>query len=365
VALGACAGLMMLSRTDTFVAVGVVLVALLVRDGRAGWSKPILSGAVATAFVLPWLLWSWLATGSFVPDSAVAGGHVVQEIYFSTHEDSFWPNLRHGLDFARFTLLEDLPRQNLVPTPSSSTPYWLAAAAVLALVALVPSSRRWETLRALGLIAVPLSGLLLMLAIGATVRWYAAGWYFAPYALFAALTLGVTAHWLEGLIDDVRSQITNSARSSSADAASTLLYAGLYSVLAIALAWHFSPSRFDGIWYSHAWQADQLEASSWVEEHTPPDTRIAAYNAGIFAYFTGRSVTNIDGVMNRDGYEALRDCRTREYLRAIGVDYVMDSRPMFMLTDCALSLDRDLVVETEIGTIQPIVIAELRRPDGP
>ena len=259
--------------------------------------------------------------------------------------------------------MDGVPGQLLVPLPHSTTPFWIGAVVAALIVIAVPASRRAESLRAAGLAMLPLTGPVAMIALSSGVRWYVAFWYYAPFGLAVAIAIGLAAHYLEGLLDDARSWLGRRAHQTGEarrEIPSVALYVGLYLVLALALLRQFRPSNFDGLWYEHPWQTDALEAAAWINANTPPDARIAAYNAGIPAYFSDRPVTNIDGVMNRDAFEALRDCRTRDYLRETGIDYVVDSRQMFEITDCALSLDQDLEVVTEVGSIVPVTIAKVR-----
>jgi hypothetical protein len=67
-----------------------------------------------------------------------------------------------------------------------------------------------------------------------------------------------------------------------------------------------------------------LEAARWLEDNTDPDARIGSFNAGIFGYFSERTVINLDGVVNEDAYRARRDGRTVEYVCAQGIRYLVD-----------------------------------------
>jgi len=66
-------------------------------------------------------------------------------------------------------------------------------------------------------------------------------------------------------------------------------------------------------------------AALWAREHTPPDARFAMKDAGLFGYFSQRSVVNLDGKANSYEYLAcLGRGEVREYLRDAGVGYVAD-----------------------------------------
>ncbi|HZQ05892.1 MAG TPA: glycosyltransferase family 39 protein [Anaerolineae bacterium] len=48
----------------------------------------------------------------------------------------------------------------------------------------------------------------------------------------------------------------------------------------------------------HPAQADGYRVALWLKDHTPPDARVGAWNSGIIAYFSERTVINLDGVVN-------------------------------------------------------------------
>ena len=45
-------------------------------------------------------------------------------------------------------------------------------------------------------------------------------------------------------------------------------------------------------------QEGDRAAALWVRDNTPPDTRVASWDAGIIGYFSDRPVVNLDGVVN-------------------------------------------------------------------
>lgn len=69
------------------------------------------------------------------------------------------------------------------------------------------------------------------------------------------------------------------------------------------------------------------QAAEWLHAHVPPNERIAAWNAGQIAYFSERTVINLDGLMN-DGEFLRRFVRGGEplsrYLDEQNVNWVID-----------------------------------------
>jgi hypothetical protein len=66
--------------------------------------------------------------------------------------------------------------------------------------------------------------------------------------------------------------------------------------------------------------------ASWytLGSHVDPNARIGAFQAGIYGYFSGRDVLNLDGKVNQDAFAAIRDHRLHDYVRAQGVRYLLD-----------------------------------------
>ncbi|UCG51236.1 MAG: glycosyltransferase family 39 protein [Candidatus Latescibacterota bacterium] len=67
------------------------------------------------------------------------------------------------------------------------------------------------------------------------------------------------------------------------------------------------------------------DVAKWVEANTLPDDTIGVFQSGAIGYLSDRKVINLDGKVNRDALEALKDKRLDEYLRKEGVDVVIDN----------------------------------------
>lgn len=83
-----------------------------------------------------------------------------------------------------------------------------------------------------------------------------------------------------------------------------------------------------GIYRKHtaplAWTVESYEAALWARENTEKLDAFAMKDAGIFGYFSGRKVINLDGVVNdREFQEVLRKKGLREYLFKNNVRYIV------------------------------------------
>jgi hypothetical protein len=62
----------------------------------------------------------------------------------------------------------------------------------------------------------------------------------------------------------------------------------------------------------------------WARDHFPPGTVIGGTQTGALGYFAADlTVVNLDGVVNRAAYDALRGRRALDYVRAAGIRYLV------------------------------------------
>lgn len=65
--------------------------------------------------------------------------------------------------------------------------------------------------------------------------------------------------------------------------------------------------------------------SLWLHQHIPPQTAIGSFNAGLYTYYSGHTVVNLDGVTNWEAFEAPRQRRLLAYIDERGISYIVDS----------------------------------------
>jgi hypothetical protein len=71
-------------------------------------------------------------------------------------------------------------------------------------------------------------------------------------------------------------------------------------------------------------QPTLYQAALWARDNLPPDALIGAKNSGIFQYYSGRVALNIDGKLNHEIVPAMQRRELLDYLRARGVEYLVD-----------------------------------------
>ncbi|MFW6161737.1 MAG: hypothetical protein ACODAJ_03155 [Planctomycetota bacterium] len=81
----------------------------------------------------------------------------------------------------------------------------------------------------------------------------------------------------------------------------------------------------------------RLRAAEWMSGHLDPDAICCAHSAGAVGYFSGRTVVNLDGLINSYSFFSRvltgeKDCAT--WLKELGAEYYVDE------TDAAAAFDR-------------------------
>ncbi len=71
-------------------------------------------------------------------------------------------------------------------------------------------------------------------------------------------------------------------------------------------------------------QRAMYQMSSWMNDHLPDATRIGVFNAGVQAYFSRAIVVNLDGLVNNEAFEAMRDKRLWAYVHEEELEYISD-----------------------------------------
>jgi len=71
-------------------------------------------------------------------------------------------------------------------------------------------------------------------------------------------------------------------------------------------------------------QPTSYQAALWIRDHLPPDAIIGAKNSGIYQYYSGHTVLNIDGKLNAQILPVMEQRSMLSYLRAQGVSYLVD-----------------------------------------
>ena len=131
--------------------------------------------------------------------------------------------------------------------------------------------------------------------------------YYYPLYFIGAIFTGFVLHDVIAWVARRPPGVRRTALAMTGAYAAALLFMGYTSA--------FRTTRVYGFY----------DAARWVATHTDVSDTIGVFQGGAIGYLSNRRVVNLDGKVNREAFAALRAHRMNEYVRASGVDLVMDS----------------------------------------
>jgi hypothetical protein len=102
----------------------------------------------------------------------------------------------------------------------------------------------------------------------------------------------------------------------------------------------------------------RYELARWIDANLAPGARLASFNSGELGYFSGRSMTNLDGLINSYSYLRYRQAggSVAEYLVAEGIDYFVD-----YATHDGIAEVTELVHSVSLPKVGPIEVRRVLR----
>ena len=284
-----------------------------------------MTGGAALLVYLPWLAYSWAWTHDLFPVSGRALRHLALSSveHRPTFENLYGPMLERGLG---------------VVARRSALHWGLLVPLALGLLVLRPRDLGTEIRRRLVAVAPALAFAALLFAAYTLVvfgPWHFPR-YFFPITLVPVLLFGGLADlWLTNLP-------AGRARAGGAALLAALVIAG--SVAQPAFRRMVAPG-FEGTW-------GYRRIGLWARGHFAPGDTVGGSQTGALGYFADRlTVVNLDGVVNRECYEAMRQGRMLDYIRRVGV------------RDLVWQDDIELIAR-ESGATRPAAVTRAGRIDG-
>jgi len=303
--LGIVGGLMMLARSDNIFLLCTIY-------SHAAWTSmrkpggkglPISVLGTSCLFAL-WLLWNYYSFGTIVQTSATAIPYVRHE-HFILHSGGSTARLLvesfHWL-FERHAWLIDASWTGLPPL--TGLPLWVVVG-FGSVKTVYDSKRRHQPVAGFALVGLLLLSCVALLLFHALVRWFPRAWYFAPLSFGFALLLGV---------------LVAAGRKYPP---APLWKHRVIVTLAVSEVFLL----VGGFWWSrglYPWQLEMYEASLWLRANTPASSRIGSFNSGLQAYYSDRTVINLDGVVNDAALKAVGQKRLLEYIQEMRIRYIAD-----------------------------------------
>lgn len=254
-----------------------------------------LAAGAAIAVNVPWMLYSLHYTGEIFPISgrAVRYHSLAYVDHAPTFFNYYYPNLRRS---AKILL--------------NANRAAIAGGLVFAILILAGRGRDGvrQILRAIGRHRLAWTHAVLLVA--AYALYIFTPWYFPRYYIPAiipfALTLGSLADIFLSQIESPRSRRTFAAVA-----------------LALLIGVNVGQAEFRNFYTNRdALTSGYMNLGLWASTRFPDGTRVGSMQTGALAYFAPNlTVVNLDGVVNRACYEALRRKEGMEYIRGERIEY--------------------------------------------
>lgn len=296
---GLSVGLTFLARSDLAVIGALLFLATAIKI-RWQFANLLIAALTASLTVAPWLIWSQVQIGTVVQSSGVAIPSLVAARIQAAGDVQFlWDSLlfpilnfsfRNSLIYPGVAILASLFGLVFVRWPIRS-------------VGANTASR--ELLKQIASLWLPLAGALLIVVIHTVVRWYPRGWYFAPLAWAWALVGGPLL--AAGLMSPAGRRFGRIM----------MVLLGLI-VIGQSIKMLNEPD--------YRSQTDMRRGADWLAANTTAADTVGAFNAGIYAYYSGRRVLSLDGLVDWGAIEARQQNRLLDYFVERGGTLIVDHR---------------------------------------
>lgn len=298
ITLGALGGLMALARMDLVFYFIALLLWLVVRIGvRQGIRDAFIVGSVATVVVSPWFIWNYLTFGMFLTSASEGNTIINHALVESDNGAGLVTTLKATVYLLLFHLKETLLR--------TGAPWVVFALAGVATLLALRSRELVAQIRTNRPVLLALfGGFILLFVVNAGLRFTGRTWYFVSFNLFVVLL----SAWVIGR---VWPEIVY--KRFAAAVALTAVFG------TFALTWYQQmPDRLSN-------QGGMLEMARHMSETLPAGTSVGVFNAGVQGYFSTVRVINLDGLVNNQAFEAIRDKRLWSYITEDeGLRYISD-----------------------------------------
>ena len=340
--LGILLGLVILSRLDGLIFLGVILIHLSYRiikeSEKMGWFKKLIRSVVplvvvVLTFLVPWLMFNYHVSGSIIPTS----GKAVRFLSLNYGFDFF--HFRFGIDQPT-SFLSDIPLQYYLENIFLSfmklirhLPYtsFVAGAFYNTLQAsggkIVLAKELVRVLSSIGMLVLfiflwrfsPRQNkawrilFLYSIFLIAAYSFYVFGQWFYHRYYFAAAFMGTI--WGGQFLFSIDSRFR---RRLITRKVFKMLIVIIFTILYL-LQWGqvFSELRRNQ-------NLNLYKMVKAVEKKIPKEAIIGCFQSGILGYYSDREVINLDGVVNQEALVAMQENRLGEYVTRKGITYIMD-----------------------------------------
>ncbi len=303
---GILCGVTILARTDNVIFIGLLFLAVLACNRKPKYL--LIPGSIAILILIPWFAWNYYHFHTILQTSTTAITNALQirleaqsGIPLTTSAAIAYLVPRWGQTLIRTYFLTALP----VGPLAWLSALWLIGAIIISVKSFWRISAKYNWLKKqphpnLMIWIVFAIWPLLFITIHVGWRWHFRSYYYASLSPSITLYFG-TLLWL---------LVKNKGWG--------YLWASLLLPLLLLSAYQFGQSPL----IRH--QSTMLHAASWLNKNAQECPITGAFNAGIVGFYTNGTVINLDGVVNNNAAEAIKNRTLGQYAQKIGITCLAD-----------------------------------------
>jgi hypothetical protein len=305
VAFGIISGMLFLVRTDNIILLASISVGLAL--SRRQSARPVMmAGLLGVLVAAPWASWSLLRFGSVIQVSGLSTAHMMR----ATLEAQGWTWTAYAAQFLRNAgntitffpvFLHGAESTSLIPVLIASC---LAALGTASLVRFrrLPSAEKERLRQAWRFLLLSIMAVGLFILVHTVRNTFMRGWYYMS-------TIPILLIALASVLDPIFQ--TTVPRMPAAKL--------ILAVIVLAVLGYISvpDSRYG--------EVDKYRLVRMMNERLPEGARVGSWNAGLFGYFFERgTVVGLDGLVNNNAYEHIRNRTLGAYCRENDIRYIAD-----------------------------------------
>ncbi|MBU0701035.1 glycosyltransferase family 39 protein [bacterium] len=322
--LGMLLALTVLARSDgilLFIAV-ILMIVLLNRKSFPMFIKTVTP--ILTMFILillPWVIWNLNTFGTIAQDSAVAQKYLNHITIIGTDSLTVLQCMKYG----SYNILAAIGKIILIVGGGNisnkvihgilnhfHTALFLVVVVTLMILLLANIKELWKGICNNSSIALLFTIYILFFLYYPIILW--GNWYryYAPILLITSILFGILLSFLH----------------------KRFKFKQLYVLDAIIIILLFVFSSYYIIRnLDRSWQKEYYAGAIWLRNNISSTEIIGAFNSGIFGYFSGRTVVNLDGKVNGEALRAIKNKSFNEYLRRKNITVLIDQQSSLSLYD--------------------------------
>lgn len=137
--------------------------------------------------------------------------------------------------------------------------------------------------------------------------------YYFPIIFISILYSGVVYDFLVNRLAAVRANLNP-----------RWVHAVVLVILSATFGYRLSNRYF---YHMHPTGGRYYKIARWINQNIAPDKVVGVFSSGTIGYFAKPQVINLDGVVNKDAYLALKEKKMLDYIKPDKIDYVIDLTP--------------------------------------